>query len=51
MGKFTEFQLPLQSLPEGEHRFTYHLGKQFFDNMESADVRDAKMHVDRVGVH
>lgn len=51
MGKFTEYQLPLQSLPEGEHRFTYHLGKQFFDNMESADVRDANIDVELVVVH
>ena len=46
MGKFSEFQLPLKSLPHGVHSFTYHLGKQFFENMESADVRDADVNVD-----
>lgn len=45
MGKFTEFQLPLKSLPKGEHKFTYHLGKQFFADMESADIRDADVDV------
>lgn len=46
MGKFTEFQLPLKSLPHGVHTFTYHLGKQFFENMESADVHNADVNVD-----
>lgn len=51
MGKFTDFQLPLQSLPEGEHSYSYHLGKQFFDDMESADVRDADVNVELTVVH
>lgn len=45
MGKFTEFKLPLKSLPEGVHSFEYHLGKKFFENMESADIHDADLHV------
>lgn len=45
MGKFTEFKLPLKSLPEGVHTFEYHLGKKFFENMESADMHDADLHV------
>lgn len=45
MSKFSEYQLPLQSLPQGEHHYSYHLGKTFFDNMESADVRDANIEV------
>ncbi|MCM1347795.1 MAG: DUF177 domain-containing protein [Firmicutes bacterium] len=45
MGKFTEFKLPLKSLPEGVHSFEYHLGKKFFENMESPDIHDADLHV------
>lgn len=45
MGKFTEFKVPLKTLTKGEHDFTYHLGKTFFTNMESADVRDADLTV------
>jgi len=46
MGKFTEFKLMLKSLPEGKHHFEYHLGKEFFINMENTDVRDADAKVD-----
>lgn len=45
MGKFTEFKLMLKSLPEGKHAFEYHLGKEFFTNMENTDVRDADVNV------
>lgn len=45
MGKFSQFKLPLRSLAEGTHTFEYHLDKQFFENMESADVRDADVNV------
>ncbi|MBP3534907.1 MAG: DUF177 domain-containing protein, partial [Muribaculaceae bacterium] len=45
MGKFTEYKLMLKSLPEGKHSFEYHLDKQFFINMENADVRDADVKV------
>ncbi|MDE6100354.1 MAG: DUF177 domain-containing protein [Paramuribaculum sp.] len=45
MGKFTEYKLPLKSLPEGVHSFEYHLGKKFFENMESPDIHDADLHV------
>ncbi len=45
MGKFTEYKLPLKSLPIGVHQFDYHLGKQFFVNMENVDVRDADIHI------
>ncbi|MCC8112718.1 MAG: DUF177 domain-containing protein [Bacteroidales bacterium] len=45
MGKFTEFNLPLKSLSDGEHIFEYHLGRQFFANMENEDVRDADLDV------
>lgn len=41
MGKFTEYKLPLKSMPEGVQDFEYHLTKQFFSNMENQDVRDA----------
>lgn len=45
MGKFSQFNLPLKSLPKGTHQFEYHLDKQFFENMESADIRDADVSV------
>lgn len=45
VGKFTEYRLPLKSLAEGTHEFEYHLGKQFFENMESADIHDADLTV------
>lgn len=46
MGKFSQFKLPLKSLPKGEHTYEYHLDKDFFKYMESADVRDADVKVD-----
>ena len=45
MGKFTEFKLMLKSLPIGQHEFEYHLGKEFFQNMENEDERDADVRV------
>ncbi len=45
MGKFSEFKLPLKSIPEGEQEYSYHLDKRFFENMESADIRDADISV------
>lgn len=45
MGKFSQFKLPLKSLPKGTHEFEYHLDKQFFENMDSTDVRDADVDV------
>lgn len=45
MGKFTEFKLPLKALPAGVHTFTYAVGKQFFADMDNADVRDAALTV------
>ena len=45
MGKFTEYKLPLKSMPEGTQEFHYHLGKPFFNNMESEDIHDADLEV------
>lgn len=45
MGKFSQFKLPLKSMSPGVHEFDYHLGKQFFEDMESPDVRDADVQV------
>jgi uncharacterized metal-binding protein YceD (DUF177 family) len=45
VGKFSEFKLPLKSLPIGTHQFEYHLGKEFFANMESSDIRNADLSV------
>lgn len=35
----------LKSMPKGVQTFEYHLGKQFFINMENTDVRDADLSV------
>lgn len=45
MGKFTAYKLPLKSLAPGTHTFEYKLDKQFFVNMESADIHDADLTV------
>ncbi len=45
MGKFTEFKLPLKSMPVGTRTFDYHLDKQFFVNMESSDIHGADLDV------
>lgn len=51
MGKFTEYKLPLKSMPVGTHSFEYQLGKPFFSNMENNDVRDADIKVALTVVH
>ena len=51
MGKFSAYKLPLKSLPEGIHEYTFHHGKQFFLDMESPDVRDADLDVSVTVVH
>lgn len=45
MGKFSAYKLPLKSLGQGVHEYEYRLDKQFFVDMESADVRDASLTV------
>lgn len=40
-----DFRLPLKSLTPGETAYGYHLGKQFFVDMESADIIDADLDV------
>ena len=45
MGKFTEFKVPLKSLPQGEHDFSYHIDKSFFTKMENTDIRNADIDV------
>lgn len=45
MGKFSEFKLPLKSLTEGTHEFDYHLGQEFFTNMENTDIHGANLDV------
>ena len=51
MGKFSEFKLPLKSIPVGTQEFTYHLDKRFFEDMENADVRDADIDVHLTVTH
>lgn len=51
VGKFTAYKLPLKSMPAGTHEFEYTLGKQFFTDMESSDIRDANVAVKLVVDH
>lgn len=51
MGKFTEYKLPLKSMPVGSQEFDYKIGKQFFVNMENNDVRDADINVKLIVEH
>lgn len=45
MGKFTEYKIPLMTLPQGTHNFDFHLDKKFFNNMENPDIHDADLDV------
>lgn len=45
MGKFSDFKLRLKGMQEGKHHYDYHLGKDFFVNMENTDVHDADVTV------
>lgn len=45
MGKFSEFKLQLKGMPEGLNEYSYHLGKDFFVNMENEDIHDADINV------
>lgn len=45
MGKFTEYKLPIKSMPVGSQEFGYQIGKQFFVNMEDNDIRNADIKV------
>lgn len=40
MGTLAEYKLPLRPLVVGTHKFSFHLTKDFFEQMESADVHD-----------
>lgn len=46
MGKFTDYKLQLKSLPQGNHDLQFHMGKQFFVNMENTDIHDADLTAD-----
>ncbi len=43
VGKFSEYKVPLKSMPVGEKDYDFHLDKRFFENMECADVRGADL--------
>lgn len=45
MGKFSEFKLPLKTLPEGVNEYAFHLGKSFFVDMENEEIHDADIDV------
>ena len=51
MGKFSEFKLPLKSMPIGTQEFEYHLGGDFFVNMESLDIHGADLDVKLLVTH
>jgi len=51
VGRFSEFNLPLKSLTEGVHTFDYKLTKQFFIDMEDADIHDADLDVHLTVTH
>lgn len=51
MEKFTAYKLPLKSLAAGTYDYEYHLGKQFFTDMESADIHDADLTVKLTVTH
>lgn len=51
LGKFTAYKLPLKSLAAGTYEYEYRLGKQFFKDMESADIHDADLTVHLTVVH
>lgn len=51
VGKFSEFKLPLKGMPVGVQEVEYHLGKQFFIDMESSDIKDADLEVKLVVSH
>lgn len=43
MGKLTGFNVALAGLSQGKHSMEFHLGKQFFADMESSDIQDADL--------
>lgn len=43
VGKFSEYKVPLKSMPVGEKDYSFRLDKRFFENMECGDVRDADL--------
>lgn len=43
VGKFSDYKLPLKSLAPGVHEMNFHMGKQFFVNMENQDIHDADL--------
>ena len=45
VGKFTEYNIALQNLPQGLSTFEYHLDKDFFVNMEKDEIHGADLHV------
>ena len=51
LGKFSAYQIQLKSLAPGTHEFEYVLDKQFFANMESADIHDADLKVKLTAVY
>ena len=43
VGKFSEYNVPLKSMPAGEKDYAFRLDKRFFENMECTDVRGADL--------
>ena len=45
MEKFGAFNLPLRGMSAGVHKYEYELGREFFENMESSDIRTGDVNV------
>ena len=43
--KFEAFNLPLRGMSGGVHKYEYELGREFFENMESSDIRTGDVKV------
>ena len=43
VGKFSEYKVPLKSMPAGVKEYDFRLDKRFFENMECSDVRGADL--------
>lgn len=45
MGKKSEYVLGFTSLPDGKHLYSFEIGKSFFEQLDSSEIKDAKLKV------
>lgn len=45
MGKKSEYVLGFTSLPDGKHLFSFEVEKSFFEQLDSSEIKDAKLKV------